>query len=755
MAAISTLVDSFNSLDSAKWSTVNVGGITFASGLVTIPAATHYPELSSLVAYDLTNSSCVLKISSMPNHDATDNSVAGGLSLFASAATDDVLEITGDATSLVARERVGGVSSETTFAYNATNHKWWRIRSTGTTVFWETSPDGTTWTVQKTKTTTIPLTSLKVKVFAGNWVGVATPGNFVADELNPTATSFSRSASLSGSGTLTATAKPGYARTASFGGVGYLSANPLFKRTSFGAFVDEAVHGGQFPYAVGAYSSFETAMGAKLKRMSVFCGFSETLPTDAAFKAYATSGHEVMLAWDVAYAGGKVSFADIRAGVHDSILASVFDSCEAYGGPVVIRPWWEFNDSNSGSAPGNGSCATTAEWIATWRYVVNYYRSHYSSGRVKFFWCANGSDIGPNAMESFWPGAAYVDEVGFDTYNETEYSSWQTFEQKVGPIYDRVVATAAVDGAPGNALPVSIGEIGSVSGTAPGQARADFFQGMYLTGKFPRLKHVTFFHTANTGTDWRINVEGAGPVNTQYLAQSPDNAPSVSVSLSGSGTLSKSVVAGASVVRGFTGSGTLTVSALAVGASVTAPVSGATGTARVPAVQAGGAANVSAPVSRATSLAPVPTVSGAAQAVALVATGTTQALAPTASATAGAVVQAVRVGASGFSPVPVVAVPASVGAVKTTSTGSAGVPTVLSLVLVGVPVASGGASASGAVFSAQAFLPVPPVGVLGAARGPALAVQSAPTGRASVRLRPLNLQVGLHRTPVEVTLRGD
>jgi hypothetical protein len=53
---------------------------------------------------------------------------------------------------LVLRETVNGVTSDTSITYNATDHRWWRLRVSGTTVNWETSPDGATWTTRRTKT---------------------------------------------------------------------------------------------------------------------------------------------------------------------------------------------------------------------------------------------------------------------------------------------------------------------------------------------------------------------------------------------------------------------------------------------------------------------------------------------------------------------------------------------------------------------------------------------------------------------------
>lgn len=48
------------------------------------------------------------------------------------------------------RVRVGYFDGGETFVtYNSTNHRWWRMRVSNGTMYWDTSPDGTTWTQQR------------------------------------------------------------------------------------------------------------------------------------------------------------------------------------------------------------------------------------------------------------------------------------------------------------------------------------------------------------------------------------------------------------------------------------------------------------------------------------------------------------------------------------------------------------------------------------------------------------------------------
>ena len=67
----------------------------------------------------------------------------------------------------------------TPFAYDPVQHAWWRIREAGGTVYWETAPDGITWTSHTSvaDATLPPLSLLYAKLYAETFgAGLATPG---------------------------------------------------------------------------------------------------------------------------------------------------------------------------------------------------------------------------------------------------------------------------------------------------------------------------------------------------------------------------------------------------------------------------------------------------------------------------------------------------------------------------------------------------------------------------------------------------
>jgi hypothetical protein len=85
---------------------------------------------------------------------------------------------------LLAQSRTGGAETDVGTTYSATDHLWWRIRESGGTVFWETSPNGTSWTIRRMGASPIALTRIVVDLSADNGSGAASPGQIQFDDFN-------------------------------------------------------------------------------------------------------------------------------------------------------------------------------------------------------------------------------------------------------------------------------------------------------------------------------------------------------------------------------------------------------------------------------------------------------------------------------------------------------------------------------------------------------------------------------------------
>src|SRR5206468_6555447 len=109
--------------------------------------------------YALTESAVFAKPAGFPNV-VTDFSEEAILQVYARAAfsTDSLAvlwQCPGGVPTLSFREKLGGVDSSTTLTFDATAHAYWRIRNTAGVNYWETSPDGATWTVRRSKASAV------------------------------------------------------------------------------------------------------------------------------------------------------------------------------------------------------------------------------------------------------------------------------------------------------------------------------------------------------------------------------------------------------------------------------------------------------------------------------------------------------------------------------------------------------------------------------------------------------------------------
>jgi hypothetical protein len=272
---------------------------------------------------------------------------------------------------------------------------------------------------------------------------------------------------------------------------------PLARRCAFGAFAPNEPHGSA-PAGLGEHYSLEARLGVRLKRMVWFANMDEPWPEAAAAEA-AKTGHTPHFAWD----SGRVRLSEILDGSRDAMLDAFFQRAKSFRRPVVLRLWWEMNTSGGRYTMAyrgpDKTVATVSEYKDAWRYVHRRAKVVNGAANVGFLFCANGSDVGGYPMEKYFPGAEFVDEIGFNSYNETTHSHWQSFEQKLRPMYDRVATLHPT-------APVTIGELGTVNhGGPPGTSKATWLQDMFASTAFPRLTHVDFF-SADQGParDWRL-----------------------------------------------------------------------------------------------------------------------------------------------------------------------------------------------------------------------------------------------------------
>lgn len=176
IAKTSTLLDGFTR-DSGLW---NGYGYSLGGGAVSIPAGSSYPEMKSILDYDLTDSQIHVQVPVVPNLGA--GSTRAGLAVIVDA--NSRLEIAWEGGTLSLKEVVAGVESATRLPYDSRMDHWWRLRHAGGVLYWETSHDKISWSIRRTKTTSLSLTRVKVRLNAGNYGGEVSPGSAIFDGLN-------------------------------------------------------------------------------------------------------------------------------------------------------------------------------------------------------------------------------------------------------------------------------------------------------------------------------------------------------------------------------------------------------------------------------------------------------------------------------------------------------------------------------------------------------------------------------------------
>ncbi|PYS47952.1 MAG: hypothetical protein DMF68_14605 [Acidobacteria bacterium] len=82
------------------------------------------------------------------------------------------------------QDMVNGTKNTVSATYNATQHRYWRFRhDTGTDmIYFEISPDGATWTTQRTVTRQLVITAMHIELDGGTYEAVPAPGMAVYDD---------------------------------------------------------------------------------------------------------------------------------------------------------------------------------------------------------------------------------------------------------------------------------------------------------------------------------------------------------------------------------------------------------------------------------------------------------------------------------------------------------------------------------------------------------------------------------------------
>jgi beta-mannanase len=204
--------------------------------------------------------------------------------------------------------------------------------------------------------------------------------------------------------------------------------------------------------------------------------------------------------------------AQVASGAYDTFIRRAADEAVAYNKPFFIRLAHEMNGVWSPWGPGV-SGNTPADYIAMWQHIVSIFRAE-GATNAKWVWSPNvfGGSTGVGTFEPYYPGDAWVDEVGLDGYNfgtEVTGQSWHSFFEVFSHSYDTL---ASITG-----KPVIIAE---TSSTEVGGDKAAWINGIASQiSSFPRIRALIWFDR-NKESDWRVDSSVAAGAAFRSLASS-------------------------------------------------------------------------------------------------------------------------------------------------------------------------------------------------------------------------------------------
>ncbi|MGW5638734.1 hypothetical protein [Streptomyces sp. NPDC003832] len=157
MPSLSTLTDNFNdNVIGPNWGN-SYGGVTESGGQAHVPCATGYAGYQTAYSWTLAGATFYVAVTAVP---AASTATEAYTSVFVNAPD---IATSGTRIGFVINTVTGQLrcKSDTGYydagavdlTYNATTHKFVRLREDGTNVYWDTSPDGTTWTNRRTLAT--------------------------------------------------------------------------------------------------------------------------------------------------------------------------------------------------------------------------------------------------------------------------------------------------------------------------------------------------------------------------------------------------------------------------------------------------------------------------------------------------------------------------------------------------------------------------------------------------------------------------
>jgi beta-mannanase len=281
-----------------------------------------------------------------------------------------------------------------------------------------------------------------------------------------------------------------------------------------GAYVREAPGSGQ------TLDDYASLVGQKPALVMWYRGLDQPLMYSSEISNLAARGQTPMISLEPVDANGDdIPLSRIAAGEYDSYLHAAASVAKAWNSRLLIRFAYEMNLSPAAGIPwgaggnavaGNGA----ADYVAAWRHVVSIFRGD-GATNAEWVWAPNIDD-GGIPFSQYFPGDAWVDEVGLDGYNwgsafASSGHQWLSLGDTFASSYATLTQLSS--------KPVIFTE--TASAEVGGDKAAWILRGFLneIPSLFPRVAAVVWFDVQKEA-DWRVDSSPASLAAFRTVAAS-------------------------------------------------------------------------------------------------------------------------------------------------------------------------------------------------------------------------------------------
>jgi hypothetical protein len=174
----------------------------------------------------------------------------------------------------------------------------------------------------------------------------------------------------------------------------------------------------------------------------------------------------------------------ITNGSMNAAIDALAAEMTAYGRPIELRYCWEMNVVYEN--------ASKANYVASWIY---FHKRFVADGvtNVRWFFCPGATANFLNTGMLYYPGDAYVDDIGFDVYDRTGVG----FEATMDPPYAIYSQSTK---------PVIIGETGELAANQAGYLNAATPE--LIATRYPKVTALMYFDASGPNDDYSWSGDG-------------------------------------------------------------------------------------------------------------------------------------------------------------------------------------------------------------------------------------------------------